>query len=309
MTTALYTHPDCRLHEMGARAAESPARIQAILDQLEAEGIAPQLDFREAPQATIDDLRRVHLLDTIHLVRDNTPTEPGEYFGIHDIHINMHSWNAALRAAGAGIAAVDALLAGEIDNAFCLVRPIGHHATPSTPMGFCVFNSLAVAVMHALKVRGLQRVAVIDIDVHHGNGSEEAFAYEPRVLMASFFQLFLYPFCGNERLRPHMVNEEILPGSGGDVIRERVTQKWLPALHAHKPEMIFISAGFDAHRDDPLGDLMLVEDDYAWITRQVMAVANEHAQGRIVSFLEGGYNLEALAKSAAAHIGTLAGLR
>ena len=308
MTTALYTHPDCQFHEMGATHLESPARIQAILERLAMEGIDRHLDFRLAPEASIDDLQRVHLLDTIELVRDNAPTESGEYYGIHDIRINRHSWQAALRAAGAGIAATDAVLAGEIDNAFCLVRPIGHHATPSTPMGFCVFNNVAIAAMHALKVRGLERVAIIDIDVHHGNGTDDAFAHEPRVLMASFYQVYLYPFRGNERQRAHMVNVEVEAGSGGEVIRDLVTKKWLPALHAHKPEMIFISAGFDAHIDDPLGGLALVEDDYTWITQQVMAVANEHAQGRIVSFLEGGYNLQALAKSAAAHIKTLAQL-
>lgn len=309
MTTALYTHPLCSQHEMGLTHPESPARIQVILDQLAAEGIDRHLAFREAPEASIEAIRRVHLLDTIEQVRDNTPQESGDYYGIHDIHLNMHSWHAALRAAGAGIAATDAVLDGDIRNAFCLVRPIGHHATPSTPMGFCVFNNVAIAAMHALKVRGLERVAIIDIDVHHGNGTEDAFAHEPRVLMASFYQVYLYPFSGNGRSRPHMVNEELMAGDDGSVVRERVTKKWLPALHAHQPEMIFISAGFDAHRDDPLGGLNLVEDDYAWITQQVMAVADEHAQGRIVSFLEGGYNLQALAKSAAAHIGTLAGLR
>jgi len=308
MTTALYSHPDCKLHEMGLQHPESPARIEAIEAQLQEQGIAQHLDFRLAPEASIDDIRRVHLLDTIEMVRDNTPDKLGDYFGIHDISINQYTWQAALRAAGAAGAATDAVIASEINNAFCLVRPIGHHATPSTPMGFCVFNNVAIAAMRALKVHGLERVAIIDIDVHHGNGTDEIFAHEPRVMMASFYQTYLYPFSGNERQRAHMVNVPVPARTKGDGIRKLVTEQWLPALHAHKPEMIFISAGFDAHRDDPLGEMELVEDDYAWITQQVMNVANEHAQGRIVSFLEGGYNLQALAKSAAAHIKTLAQL-
>ncbi len=305
MATALYTHPDCKLHKLGEHHRECPERIQAIEDELVASGLDRVLDYRLAPEASMADLRRVHLPDTIEMVRDNTPTESGDYYGIHDIHINMHSWKAALRAAGAGIAAVDALLAGEIANAFCLVRPIGHHATPSTPMGFCVFNNVAIAAMHALKVRGLERIAIVDIDVHHGNGTDDAFAHEPRAMMVSFYQAYLYPFMGNERQREHMVNVPVYAGSDGYAVRRLVTEQWLPALHAHKPEMIFISAGFDAHRDDPFGSINLVEDDFTWITQQIMAVADEHAQGRIVSFLEGGYNLKALAKSAAAHIQTL----
>lgn len=308
MTTALYTHPVCKLHKMGESSMECPARIQAIEDRLAEDGIDRHLVFRLAPEATVDDLKRVHLLDTIEWVRNNTPKEPGEYVGIHDMLLNEYSWEAALRAAGAAIAATDAVLDGEIDNAFCLVRPIGHHATPSTPMGFSVFNSVAIAAMHALKVRGLERIAIVDFDVHHGNGTDDAFAYEPRVLMVSFYQTFLYPFMGNERQRENMVNVPVAAGSGGSVIRQLVTEKWLPALHAHKPQLIYISAGFDSHRDDPLGGLGLIEDDYVWITQQMMAVANEYAQGRIVSSLEGGYNLKALATSAAAHIKTLAGL-
>ena len=305
MKTAIYTHPDCKRHRLGDMHRECPERIQAIEGQLIADGLDRVLDYRTAPNASIADLARVHLPDTIDMVREASAEGEG-YTGIGDLLVNTHSWNAALRAAGSGIAAVDALMAGEIHNAFCLVRPIGHHATPSTPMGFCLFNNVAIAAQYALKVHGMERLAIIDIDVHHGNGTDDAFAYVPQVMMCSFYQTFLYPFSGNERVRAHMVNVPLNAGSDGTAVRKLVNEQWLPALHFHQPQMIFISAGFDAHRDDPLGDLELLEDDYAWITQQIMSVADQYADGRIISFLEGGYNLTALAKSAAAHIRTLA---
>lgn len=309
MTTAIYTHPLSKLHEMGEFHPERPARIQAIEDALAASGIDRVLEFREAPEVLIDDIRRIHLLDTINMVRENTPDTPDEYYSIDgDTVLNMYSWQAALLSAGAGIAATDAVIAGEIDNAFCLVRPIGHHARPSTPMGYCIFNNVAIAAMRALREHGLERVTIVDFDVHHGNGTDEAFAREPRVQMISFYQAPLYPYMGNERERAHMVNVIVPKGAGSNEVRKIVTEQWLPAMHAHKPQIIFISAGFDAHRDDPLAGMELVEDDYAWMTSQIMDVANEYAQGRIVSFLEGGYNLEALAKSAVSHIKTLAKL-
>jgi acetoin utilization deacetylase AcuC-like enzyme len=306
MVTAIYTHPICKLHKLDDSHPECPERIDVIEAALEGSGVSQHLDMRLAPQASVEAIARAHLLDTIYTVHDSTPREPDKYCGIGEISINMHSWDAALHAAGAGIAAVDALMAGEINNAFCLVRPIGHHATPSTPMGFCVFNNVAIAAMHALKVHKLERVAIIDTDVHHGNGTEDIFINEQRALMCSYYQTYLYPFFGNERSRSHMVNVPVPAGTDGAAVRQLVTEKWLPALHAHQPQMIFFSAGFDAHRGDPLGEMKLVEDDYAWITQQVMAVADQYAQGRIVSFLEGGYNLTALAGSALAHIKTLA---
>lgn len=307
MTTALYTHPLCLKHEMGEYHPEKPARIHAIQDMLVSSGTAQYLDFREAPEAAVEDIARAHVADMISDARDNIPEE-GEYYPLSGTLLNAYSWKAALRSTGAAVAATDAVLKGEIDNAFCLVRPIGHHSTASEAMGFCVFNNVAVAAMRAIKVHGLERVAIVDTDVHHGNGTEAIFAHEPRVMMVSYYQEYLYPFSGNERQRKHMVNVGVPSGTDGTVIRQVVTEKWLPALHEHRPEMIFISAGFDAHKDDPLGGMQLVEDDYAWITRQIMDVANEHAKGRIVSFMEGGYNLEALAASAVAHIRTLAGL-
>ena len=315
MTTAIFTHPDCKLHEMGAWHPESPERLRAIEDQLIASRIGSFLDCREAPLAAVADLERVHSAEAIALVRDNLPTPDGEYSGYYpldgDTSINPHSWKAALRAAGAAIAATDAVIGGELANAFCAIRPPGHHARPSEPMGFCLFNNVAIAARHALAVHGLQRVAIVDFDVHHGNGTEEAFFNEPRVLMVSFFQHPFYPYSGfrQEWENPqHMVNVPVPAYSKGDVVRELVTQKWLPALHAHKPEMIFISAGFDAHREDDLGQMGLVEADFAWITEQIMSVAKLYAQGRIVSCLEGGYNLSALGRSVVAHVKALAGL-
>jgi acetoin utilization deacetylase AcuC-like enzyme len=206
------------------------------------------------------------------------------------------------------VAATDAVIDGEIENAFCSVRPPGHHARPVEPMGFCLFNNVAVAAKHALEVRGLARVAIVDFDVHHGNGTEEAFLDEPRALMVSFFQHPFYPYTEPHALTANLVNVPVPAHTKGDVVRRIVTDQWLPALHAFKPEMIFISAGFDAHREDDLGGMGLVEADYAWMTQQVMEVARLYAKGRIVSCLEGGYNLSALGRSVVAHVKVLADL-
>lgn len=315
MTTAIFTHADCKLHEMGGGHPESPERLQAIEDQLIASRISGLLDYRDAPLADVADLRRVHSADAIALVHDNLPPADDGYAGYYpldgDTSINAHSWKAALRAAGAAIAATDAVIDGELDNAFCAIRPPGHHARPSEPMGFCLFNNVAVAARHAMAVRGLQRVAIVDFDVHHGNGTEDAFIDEPRVLMVSFFQHPFYPYCGagpEWEIPPNMVNVPVPAYTKGDVVRQLISEKWLPALHAHKPEMIFISAGFDAHKDDDLGQMGLVEADYTWITEQIMGVAKLYARGRIVSCLEGGYNLSALGRSVVAHVKALASL-
>lgn len=311
MTTAFYTHADCKRHEMGAWHPESPARLQAIEDQLIASRIGNLLEHREAPAAQDSDLLRVHSAEAIYRIRENCPNERSEYdhFPLDaDTSLNAYSWRAALRAAGIAIAATDAVLDGEIANAFCAIRPPGHHATPDESMGFCLFNNVAVAARHALEVRGLQRVAIVDFDVHHGNGTEAAFRDEPRVLMVSFFQHPFYPYSGTEHPAPNMVNVPLAAYSGGELVRQLVTEQWLPALQRHRPEMIFISAGFDAHREDDMGQLGLVEADYAWITRQIMAVAEQYAGGRIVSCLEGGYNLSALARSVVAHLKVLAEL-
>jgi len=310
MTTAIYSHPDCKRHEMGQWHPECPARLQAIQDQLIASRIDGLLEHCEAPEAAIVDIERVHTKEAIARVHDNaTRLGNTQYYSLDpDTMLNAYSWKAALRAAGAAVAATDAVIAGEIDNAFCAIRPPGHHARPSEAMGFCLFDNVAIAARHALDVCGLERVAIVDFDVHHGNGTEEAFLDEPRVLMVSFFQYPFYPYSKIRDDLPHMVNVPVPAYTTGDTVRQLVSEKWLPALEAHRPEMIFISAGFDAHREDDLGQMGLVEADYAWITQQIMQVADKHAKGRIVSCLEGGYNLSALGRSVVAHVKTLAGL-
>ena len=315
MTTAFYTHPDCLRHEMGEWHPESPARLQAIQDQLIASRIGSYLEYRQAPYAAVADIARVHTPAAIALVRDNVPRVPqaqsgqSSYYPLDgDTSLNAFSWKAALAAAGAAVAATDAVIKSEIENAFCSIRPPGHHARPTEPMGFCLFNNVAIAVRHALEVHGLQRVAVVDFDVHHGNGTEEAFANEPRVLMASFFQHPFYPYSGTDPSIANALNIPLPAYTAGAVVRDQITEKWLPALHAYRPQMIFISAGFDAHREDDIGQMALAEADFAWITRQIMDVARLHAGGRIVSCLEGGYNLSALGRSVVAHLQVLAGL-
>ncbi len=309
MVTAIYTHSDCKKHEMGAYHPESPARIEVIEKQLETTGTSQFLQFKEAPLAEIADIEKVHSSTAIDLVKNYHPKIPGQYFAVDDdTFLNHYSWKAALRAAGATIAATKAVIKQEINNAFCLVRPIGHHARLHTPMGFCVFNSIAIAVKHALDVFKIKKVAIIDFDVHHGNGTEEAFAHDSRVMMTSFYQSPFYPYTRVNKNLENMVNIPVPAGTDGTRIRQIVTEKWLPALHRHQPEIIFISAGFDAHRDDTVGGMRLIEEDYIWITQQVMTVAKQYAMGRIVSSLEGGYSRTALAKSAVAHIRTLAGL-
>jgi acetoin utilization deacetylase AcuC-like enzyme len=308
MSTAIYSHPDCLRHEMGEWHPECPSRLQAIDDQLILARLEGLIEQRSPPLAELSAIRRNHSETAIAIVRDHTPAA-GSYYPIDaDTSLCSHSYQAALRAAGAAIAATDAVLDGEIDNAFCSVRPPGHHARPSGPMGFCLFNNIAIAVRHALDVRGLERVAVIDFDVHHGNGTAESFHTDPRVLMASFFQHPYYPYSEPEPLTATCVNVPVPAYSNGEVVRKVVEEHWLPALHAFRPQMIFVSAGFDAHRDDDMGGMALVEADYAWMTRQIVAVAKEHAQGRIVSCLEGGYNLSALGRSVVAHLKVLADL-
>lgn len=313
MSTVYFSHPDCLLHDMGEWHPESPARLQAIEDQLIASGLSTLIARRDAPLAAIDDIRRVHSEAMVERIRSHLPAldDPG-YFALDaDTLINAHSWQAALRAAGAAVAATDAVIAGEFSTAFCAVRPPGHHATPHGSMGFCLFNNVAIAIRHALAVHNLSRVAVVDFDVHHGNGTEAAFLNDPRVLMVSFFQSPLYPYSGeySEGGRPpHLVNIPVPAYTRGDRVRELIRRDWLPALHAHRPEMIFISAGFDAHREDELASMGLIESDYALITRQLVAVAAQYAQGRIVSCLEGGYHLSALGRSVMAHLKALAGL-
>lgn len=306
MSTAIYSHPDCQRHEMGEWHPEAPARLQAIADQLINSHIDDLLDHREAPLADMADIARNHTPNAIAIVQTQ-PHEGDDYYPIDgDTCLNRHSLQAALRAAGAAVAATNAVIDGEIDNAFCAIRPPGHHARPSAPQGFCLFNNVAIAAKHALDVRGLQRVAIIDFDVHHGNGTEEAFRDEPRVLMASFFQHPFYPYVDPLPITANRINVPVPAHTKGDMIRQLVCERWLPALNAFRPQMIFISAGFDAHREDDMGGMGLVEADYAWLTEKMVEVARRHAGGRIVSCLEGGYNLSALGRSVVAHVKALA---
>ena len=309
MSTAIYSHPDCLRHEMGSWHPESPSRLQAIDDQLILARLDGLIEQRSAPLADTADILRNHTPGALALGRDHVPATPGDYYPLDgDTSLCHYSYQAALRAAGAAVAATDAVIAGSIDNAFCAVRPPGHHATPTEPMGFCLFNNVAIAARHAMEVHGLERVAIVDFDVHHGNGTAEAFRSDPRVLMVSFFQHPFYPYGDPEPITATQVNVPVPARADGEAVRKLVQEQWLPALHAHRPQMIFISAGFDAHRDDDMGGMGLVEADYAWITRQVMAVAKQYAQGRIVSCLEGGYELSALGRSVVAHLKVLAEL-
>jgi len=313
MTTAYITHADCLRHEMGAGHPECPDRLSAINEQMRASGVLEQVRCLEAPLADAEDIKRVHRSQYVDLIFENAPRhgQSGYVQLDPDTAMNQYSLDAARRAAGAGLLAVDEVIAGAVENAFCAVRPCGHHATQGRSMGFCIFNNIGVAAAYALEQKGLERVAVIDFDVHHGNGTEDMFSapeWQDRVLMAGFFQHPFYPYSGADGPAPNMLNIPLRAGSDGAVARQAVEEFWLPALEDFGPQMIFISAGFDAHRDDLLGGLALVEADYAWMTRQLMDVAARHAQKRVVSMLEGGYNLSALGRSAVAHVKTLAEL-
>ena len=311
MSTAFYSHADCRLHQMGEGHPECPQRLAAIDDYLIASGLDIALERREAPLATLRDIEYAHnagyvnelcdLLGQLQASGESRALDP-------DTAACPDTLKAVLRAAGAAVAATDAVLDGEIENAFCSIRPPGHHATRGAAMGFCFINNVAVAARHALDVRGLQRVAIIDFDVHHGNGTEDIIAGDERVLMASFFQHPLYPYTGAVPKGTNMVNLPVPPYTRGAELRELIDANWMPRLEEFRPQMIFISAGFDAHREDDLGQLGLVEADYEWITLRIKALADRHAQGRIVSCLEGGYHLGALARSVAAHLRVLAGV-
>ncbi len=308
MSTAIFSHPDCLRHEMGDWHPECPERLRAIDDQLILARLDGLLEQRSAPLAEVAQVLRNHTPGALGLVRDNVPAA-GDYYPLDGDTILCHdSYRAALRAAGAAVAATDAVIAGEIDNAFCSVRPPGHHATPTEPMGFCFFNNVAIAARHAMEAHGLERVAIVDFDVHHGNGTADAFRNDPRVLMVSLFQHPFYPYSDPEPITATSVNVPVPALADGDTVRALVTDLWMPALHAHRPQMIFVSAGFDGHREDDMGGIGLVEADYAWITRQVMAVAKQYAGGRIVSCLEGGYALSALGRSVVAHLKVLAEL-
>lgn len=314
--TGYFTHPDCRRHDMGRGHPECPERLDAIEDRMLASGLLDVVERREAPLASTETLELAH--DRMHVAAmrglSEELLEQLDAGGMDHMHIdpdtsmNRHTWNAVLRAAGAAIAATDAVIAGELENAFCAVRPPGHHACRDRAMGFCIINSVAVAARYALERHGLKRVAVVDFDVHHGNGTEDILAGDPRVLMVGIFQHPFYPGTGTDPMGENMVNIPVPAYTRGPAIRELIEKHWLPRLEAFRPEMVFVSAGFDAHREDDLGQLGLVEADYVWMTQRIKDIANRHGKGRIVSSLEGGYNLDALGRSVEAHVRALAGV-
>ena len=294
------------MHDMGGAHPESPERLDAISDQLLASGLINLLCTVDTVEPVSDKaLARVHASEYLTRLEMVAPST-GTYEIDADTTMNPHTLSAAKYAAGALVQAVDAVMTGQSTTAFCAVRPPGHHATRRQAMGFCFYNNIAVAAAHALAEHGLKRVAIIDFDVHHGNGTESIFSGDDRVLMCGFFQHPLYPNCGLDNPANNMVNIPVPAYTDGAAIRDLVCEHWLPRLEAHAPEMIFVSAGFDGHREDDMAQLALVESDYAWLTEQIMAVAERHAQNRVVSALEGGYNLSALARSVVAHLRALA---
>ncbi len=307
MQTAYITHAVCSRHEMGADHPECPARIHAIEDQLIASGLLHYLLHVDAPKASREQLLRVHAASYVDSIFERSPAE-GMVFLDGDTAMNPYTLDAALHAAGAAVQAVDLVASERAENAFCNIRPPGHHAGRSFAAGFCIFNNVAVAAAHALEQYGLERVAIADFDVHHGNGTEDIFHDDPRVMLCSSFRHPYYPYSGADSGNEHIINTPLAAGSNGAVFREVVERRWLPELERFRPQMLFISAGFDAHRDDDMGGLALREADYSWITERLVEVAARHAGRRIVSVLEGGYALSALGRSAAAHVRVLSGL-
>jgi acetoin utilization deacetylase AcuC-like enzyme len=299
----VYTHPACLAHDTGPGHAERPERLSAVTDALRT-GL-PGLEWHEAPRATRGQLLRAHAPDLLEAVLETRPAQ--RVLLDPDTVLSPDSAEAALRAAGAAVAAVDAVLAGKARRAFCAVRPPGHHATRDAAMGFCLFNNIAVAALHALDRHGLERVAIVDFDVHHGNGTQAIFEQDPRVLFASSHQWPLYPETGarSETGVGNVFNAPLPIEAEGVLFRRAWQDVLLPAVHDFRPQLLLVSAGFDAHWRDPLAQLRLQAGDYAWITEELVSLANRHCGGRIVSSLEGGYDLAALAESAVAHVRVL----
>lgn len=307
MLTAFISHPDTLLHVMDGRHPESPARISAIKDRLMETHIYDHLQHYDAIPASDEQLTRVHTPGYVRHIRSIAPLA-GIVQLNPDTAMGPMTLSASLHAAGAVVLATDLVMAGKVRNAFCCVRPPGHHAHRAKAAGFCIFNNVAVGVAHALARYALERVAIIDFDVHHGDGTEDIFRDNQRVMLCSTFQHPLYPYRGADSRSERMINVPLPAGTDGLAFRSAVEREFTPALEKFRPQMLFVSAGFDAHAQDPLADLRLVRDDFTWITQFILAVAASHASNRVVSALEGGYHLESLADSAAAHVRTLAAL-
>ena len=289
---------------MGPGHPEQPARVAAIPDELRAQGLWDRLDHYEAPRAQDEQLTRTHPPQYVEQVRARSPAAGLERLD-PDTAMCPESLEAALRAAGANVLAVDLVMSGRATRAFCNVRPPGHHAERARAMGFCIFNNVAVGAAHALDRHGLSRIAILDFDVHLGNGTEDIFRDDHRVLLCSLYQYPLYPDLDPPSVPGHIVNCALPPGSGSAEFRRAVTERWLPELESHAPELLLVSAGFDAHAADPLAELRLSTEDYAWVTAAACGVADRHAGGRIVSTLEGGYDLAALGQAGAAHVAAM----
>ena len=298
------SHEDCLHHDTGGLHPETSERIEAISNQLIMSGLDYVVVRYDAPKATREHLLRVHTEGHVDRVFAAAPTT-GSVEIDGDTVMSPGTLDAALRAAGAGVMGVDLVMSEEADPVFCAVRPPGHHAERDRAMGFCLFNNVAVAAAHALEVHGLSRVAIVDFDVHHGNGTEDIFANESRVLFCSSFQHPFYPYTGHESDTSNLVAVPLPAGTAGPAFREAVAKHWFPALDAFRPNMLLISAGFDAHILDDMSSLALVEADYGWLTSQLVTIAKRHCEGRIVSMLEGGYESGALARSVVAHLNAL----
>lgn len=303
---AYISHPDCLLHDVGSGHPERPARLDAIWDQLISSGMEFILHQYEAPLVKREHLDRVHDPDYITGLLVEAPLE-GVLRLDSDTFMMPKTLDAALRAAGAVVQGVDLVIEGKASSAFCSVRPPGHHAERHRAMGFCYFNNVAVGAAYAMDVYGFDRVAIVDFDVHHGNGTEDIFRQDPRVLFCSSFQHPFYPFTGHDSGSDHVINIPLAAGSSGADFRTLTKQYWLPALERFQPQLMMISAGFDAHAEDKMGNLRLREDDYAWITGELKSIAEKYAKGRVVSVLEGGYALSALGRSVVAHLDGLLG--
>ncbi|NOS97448.1 MAG: histone deacetylase family protein [Methylotenera sp.] len=307
MHTAYITHPEFLKHDMGPEHPECPARIHAVADQLIASGLFDFLSHYEAPKVSKEVLALAHTQTYIDWVFSQSPT-----IGLADLDgdtlMNPYTLDAALYATGAVVKAVDLVMANEVQNAFCNIRPPGHHAKRAGASGFCIFNNVAVAAAYALEHYGLQRVAIADFDVHHGDGTEDIFHDDPRVMVCSTFQHPYYPYSGADTGNDHIINVPLAAGSTGEQFRDAVTAQWLPALERFQPQLLLISAGFDAHWEDDMGDLALLEKDYLWVTQQLKNIAKLYANGRIVSALEGGYSLHALGRCVMTHVKCLSEL-
>jgi acetoin utilization deacetylase AcuC-like enzyme len=304
MTLAFISHPDCEKHDVGGTHPEAPARLQAIQNHLLTTGLDNALHHYSAPKADREQLLRVHDTHYIDEIFARSPVE-GVVWLDPDTGMMPSTLNAALHAAGAVVLGAELVMEGRSEQAFCCVRPPGHHAERKRAMGFCLFNNVAVGAAHAMEKYGLERIAIVDFDVHHGNGTEDIFRNEERVLFCSSFCHPGYPFSGADTESNHIINVPLAAGSDGKVFRNNVNDKWLPALHLFQPQLMFISAGFDAHTSDVMGGLRLLEEDYKWLTIELKKVMLEYGEGRIVSVLEGGYELTALAHSMAAHLDAL----